>query len=148
MHWFYVLIIILHVKKIDSDIMSYVVFSLESSALIRRHVCNLSFNVPDWYVFIYRRAFFRFFTRNQGIFHSVICLVMLKCLTWIKTILVFSYVVCNNMNKRSWCFILILYSRKCHDPVLDNLNIFSSGRFSAWYAYYQLYKVVRVPVKD
>lgn len=149
-HWFYVFIKILNLKKkINCDIRSYVVFTLESSAFIKRHVCNLSFYVPDWYVFIYRRAFFRSFTRNQCIFHGVICMVMLKCVTWIRTILVvFFYFVCNNMNKRSLCFILIPYSRKVHDPVLDNWNLYSSGRFSPWYAYYQQYEAVHAPVKD
>lgn len=67
----------------------YVIFTLESSTFIKRHICNLSFDVPDWYVFICRRASFRFFTRNQCILHSVSCMVMLKCFIWIRIILVF-----------------------------------------------------------
>lgn len=108
-HWFYVFIKILDLKKINCDIRSYLVFTLESSAFIKRHVCNLSFYVPDWYVFIYRRAFFRSFTRNQCIFHGVICMVMLKCVTWIRTILVVFFSILSAITWINGAYVLFWF---------------------------------------
>lgn len=120
-------------KRIDSVIISYVIFTLESSTFIRIHVCNLSFDVPDWYVFIYRRTFFRFFTRNQCIFHGVICMV--KCVIWIKIIsgfYIFAIILIN------WAYVLFRFHiKKKSPPCIRQFNWYSSGRFSTWYAYYQ-----------
>lgn len=41
-----------------------------------------------------------------------------------------------------------ILKQKSHDNVLCNLNVYSSCRFSAFYAYYQQYQAVHAPVKD